>query len=189
MIQGMSTGDVVDDLELATADGDTKSLSELASGPVVIPLVRYYGCMPCRDYLAQLEVARPKIEALGYTVAGVGGAADYQARALMAHGIGFDLLLDPEHHLYDALSVGHFPWWKMLMPGTWRRYLRAARGARQGKITGHPLQSPGLAVLDSDLRIEFVHRGETLGDYPTVESLLEVLAGIATARRTEAGPS
>ena len=189
MIRDVSVGDVIADLELATIDGDTLLLSELANGPMVIPLVRYYGCMPCRDYLGQLEIARSQMEALGYTVVGVGGAADYQARALMADGVGFDLLLDPERHLYDALSVGRFPWWKMLMPGTWRRYLRAARGARQGKITGHPLQSPGLVVLDSDLRIEFVHRGETLGDYPRVESLLEVLAGLAAGGRTEAGPS
>lgn len=179
MIQDLSVGDVIADLELATVDGDARSLSEVATRPMVIPLVRYYGCMPCREYLGQLENARSQIESMGYNVIGVGGAADYQARALMADGIGFELLLDPDHLLYDALSVGHFPWWKMLMPGTWRRYLRAARGARQGKITGHPLQSPGLAVLDADLRIQFVHRGETLGDYPTIESLLEVLRGLA----------
>jgi hypothetical protein len=131
--------------------------------------------MPCRDYLGQLEAARHQIEELGYTVVGVGGAADYQARALMADDIGFDLLLDPEHRLYEALSVGRFPWWKMLMPGTWRRYLRAARRARQGAITGHALQAPGLVVLDADLRVRFVHRGETLGDYPTIDALLDVL--------------
>lgn len=188
MIQDVSPGDAVADLELATTDGETRHLSELANGPLVIPLVRYYGCMPCRDYLAQLEGARPQIEGLGYTVIGVGGAADCQARALMEHGIGFDLLLDREHRLYEALSAGHFPWWKMLMPGTWRRYLRAARGARQGKITGHPLQAPGLVVLDADLRVQFVRRGETIGDYPTIEALLDVLARSASAG-TAGGPA
>jgi peroxiredoxin len=185
MIQSIGPGDAVADMELTTIDSATRRLSGLAAGPVVIPLVRYYGCMPCRDYLAQLEGARPKIEELGYTVVGVGGAADYQARALMADGIGFELLLDPEHRLYEALAVGHFPWWKMMMPGTWRRYLRAARGARQGKITGHPLQAPGLVVLDADLRIQFVHRGETLGDYPPIDVLLGVLVRLAAGDPAE----
>jgi peroxiredoxin len=166
----------LDDLELTTAAGTVVRLSELADRPLVIPLVRYYGCMPCRDYLFQLEGARATIEGLGYSIVGVGGAADYQAKALMGDGVGFPLLLDPDHRLYQALAVDHFPWWKLLSPDTWRRYLRAARRARQGKITGHPLQAPGLVVLDTERQVRYLHRGQTLGDYPTIDDLLVVLA-------------
>ena len=88
-------------------------------------------------------------------------------------GIGYELLVDPEESLYRALELGHFPWWKMLAPTTARNYVRAVRRARQGRITNHPLQAPGVIALDADLRLTFVHRGETLGDYPPPEAVLE----------------
>lgn len=167
------------DLELEDVDGNVRRLGDVAPGrPLVLVLVRYYGCMPCRDYLGQVEAARDEIERMGFGVVGIGVAADYQAKALMDGGIGYDLLLDAGRAIFDALSLGRFPWWRLTAPTTWLKYLRAAKGARQGRITGHPLQSPGLAVLDPTGESLFVHRGKTLGDYPSIERLLEVLGSL-----------
>lgn len=166
-------------LELEDVDGAVRRLGDVVPGrPLVVVLVRYYGCMPCRDYLGQVEAVRDEIERMGFGVVGVGVAADYQAKALMDGGIGYDLLVDPGRALFDALSLGRFPWWRLALPTTWVKYLRAAKGARQGRITGHPLQSPGLAVLDRTGELLFAHRGETLGDYPKIERLLGVLASL-----------
>lgn len=67
----------------------------------------------------------------------------------------------------------------MLDPRTWRNYLRALRRARQGRITNHPLQSPGVVVLDGDLRILYLHRGTTIGDYPPATDVLaETIAAL-----------
>lgn len=41
-------------------------------------------------------------------------AADYQASHLMETAVGYELLLDPDQRLYDALSLRRFPWWRML---------------------------------------------------------------------------
>jgi len=169
-------GDVIADVELRGADGEPVRLSTLNDRPLVIPLVRYYGCMPCRDYLVQLKAVRPVIEQRGARVIGVGRAADYQARHLMEHGIGFPLLLDPDQALYDQLDVRRIRWWKMLTPSTWVRYLRAARRARQGRITTHPLAAPGFVIIDPGLVVRFLYRGETLGDYPPIDTVLELLA-------------
>jgi peroxiredoxin len=174
-------GDTLPQLSLRDVDGKPVELDALLEQPVAIPLVRYYGCMPCRDFLMQLEAARPQLEAAGVRVVGVGGAADYQARHLMDHGIGFPLLLDPDHALYGALDVRRIRWWMMLAPRTWRNYLRAARKARQGRITAHPLQAPGFAIIDTDRTLRFLYRGTTLGDYPTISEV------IAAARSAAAG--
>lgn len=144
------TGDRLPAITLWDVDGHPVELDEPLDRPLAFPLVRYYGCMPCREFLARLE---------GVRVIGVGGAADYQARHLMDQGIGYPLLLDPAHSLYSALDVHRIAWPTLLQPATWWRYLRAARRARQGGITDHPLQAPGFTIVATDRRLAFLHRG------------------------------
>ncbi len=134
--------------------------------------MRYYCCMPCR-VLIELEAARPTLEAAGVSVVGVGGAADCQARHLMDHGVDFRLLLDSDHALYEALDVRRIHWWMLLWPRTWWNYLRAARRARQGRITAHPLQAPGFVILDPDHTVRFLYRARTL-DYPPTTDIVAV---------------
>lgn len=99
----------------------------------------------------------------------------------MTHGVGFPLLLDPDHRLYEALNIRRIHWWKLLSPVTWWKYLRAARRARQGRITDHPLQAPGLVILDKNGTVQFLHRGETLDDYPPIQRLLDAARQVSSA--------
>lgn len=131
--------------------------------------------MPCRAYLAQLREAKPEIESLGAHVIGVATGADYQAQALMAEGVPFLLLVDPDRNLYRALGLQHIRWYRFLQPSTWRRYLRAARSARQGRLTGDLRQAPGIAIIDTKRRVRYLHQGTTLGDYPPLEEVLGAL--------------
>lgn len=170
----VQVGDRLDSATLADVSGASVELSELLDRPLVIPLVRYYGCMPCRAFLQELNEVHHELDEAGFRLIGVGGAADFQARHLMENGIGFPLLLDPAHNLYEALDVRRIRWWKLLSPATWWRYLRAARRARQGRLTGHPLQAPGLAIVAPDRSIRYLYRGETLGDYPPVAEVMRV---------------
>lgn len=174
-----SPGDRIGPVTLYHPNGDAVPLRDLLDRPVVLPLVRYYGCMPCRDYLYQLNEQAENLDSAGVRVVGVGGAADYQARNLMQHGIEFPLLLDPGHDLYRALDIQHIHWWMLARLDTWRRYARAARRARQGRMTDHPLQAPGLAIVDTDGRIRFLYRGRTLGDYPPIPDVLTAVRSIA----------
>lgn len=173
-------GDQLPPITLRDSDGGSIGLDELLDRPLAFPLVRYYGCMPCRDFLARLDTARPRLEAAGVRVVGVGAAADYQARHLMEQGIGYPLLLDPEHELYRALDVRRIRWQTLLSPGTWWRYLRTARRARQGRITDHPLQAPGFAIVERDRTVAFLYRGRTLGDYPPIDDIVAAAHALTT---------
>jgi len=144
----VGVGDRPDDLELIRADGTPVMPGDVVRRPTIIPIVRYYGCMPCRDFLFALEELRDRAQESRISLVGLGRAADYQEIHLMETAVGYELLLDPDQHLYEALSLRRFPWWRMLDPGTWRNYVRSMRRARQGRITNHPLQSPGVVVLD-----------------------------------------
>lgn len=177
----VDVGDQLGPITLHDVDGTPVELAGLLDRPLVVPLVRYYGCMPCRAFLQQLNDIRGELADAGVRLVGVGGAADYQARHLMDHGIEFPLLLDPEHTLYQALDVRRIHWWMMVHPATWRNYLLAARRARQGRITGHPLQAPGLAIVDTDGAIRFLHRGKTLGDYPSIADIRAAVGRLATS--------
>ncbi|MGB7383741.1 MAG: redoxin domain-containing protein [Rhodococcus sp. (in: high G+C Gram-positive bacteria)] len=172
MKQLTSIGDRIGPVDLRDSDGREIELDTLLDRPVVVPLVRYYGCLPCTAYLRELEDLREDFESAGFRLVALGGAADYQARHLMDNGIGYPLLLDPDHTLYRALDVHRIHWWMMLSPRTWRKYLTAARRARQGRITDHPLQAPGLAIIDTDRTVRMLHRGRTLGDYPPAAQVL-----------------
>lgn len=135
--------------------------------------------MPCRNFLSQLREAYPAVQAMGADVVAIGTGAAYQARALREDGVPFDLLLDPDRELYRALGVERIRWRQYLKPRTWRGYLSGARGARQGRITGDPQQAPGVVIADADGIVRLLHRGITLGDYPPLDEVLDVLRGLA----------
>ena len=128
-----------------------------------------------------MREAEPQITGLGARVIGVATGADSQARQLMDNGIPFPLLVDPERNLYRALGLDHIRWWRLLQPSTWRRYLRGARGARQGRLTGDLRQAPGVAIIDPDRRLRYLYRGTTLGDYPQLGDVLAVLRQVVAS--------
>lgn len=154
---------------------------------MVIP--RYYGCMPCRDYLRQVADRYDEVEALGAAALAVSVGADHQARWLRdEQGIGFPLLVDPERRIYDALELPR-RWWVSLNPRGWWNYTRAiARGNRQGRII-EPNQLPGLALLDADANAVWIHRGRALGDYPKLELVLDELGSLIGGRSAPAQPA
>lgn len=67
---------------IALVDADPIGLDAVIGRPTVVPLVGYHGCMPCQAYLRDLSDLVSELDAAGVGLAGVGGAADYQARPL-----------------------------------------------------------------------------------------------------------
>lgn len=105
-----------------------------------------------------------------------GTAAD--AKGLMAAGVWFSCLLDPEKHLYRALGITRITlgWFDPL--GWWSYVSALFRGARQGRIT-NPFQAPGVAILDDRAVARWTWRGRTLGDYPPLREALERLRSLS----------
>jgi len=95
--------------------------------------------MPCLDLLSQLREAHPEITALGGDVLAVATGADYQARRLMAGGLPFPALVDPDKRLYQALGIERIAWDQWFRPSTWRRYARSL--ATSSKPRGWPSSS------------------------------------------------
>jgi peroxiredoxin len=177
----VDVGDRLPTVELETAQGEAVEVGAFLERTLLVVAVRYYGCIPCQRFLVQVREAYPRIRDLDADAISVGVASGWQAQELMegAHGrrpVPFPCLVDPERNLYRALGLGRVPWWHWFTPTLWRHYWRAFRsGARQGKVTGGVDQLAGVAVVEPDRRIRWLHRARTIGDYPPIETVLEAL--------------
>lgn len=119
-----------------------------------------------------------EITALGAGALGVSVAAPYQAELLMRDRIGFDLLLDPDGEFKRALGVGRLRLSSYLHPKVLWRYLRWMGRSKPGRITAGPTEAPGVVILDRDGVIRYLYAGETLGDYPPMEEVLDELRAV-----------
>lgn len=163
------------DIEVRRPDGEAVRIGELVDRPTILVIPRYYGCMPCRDYLRQVADRYEEVGAAGAQAIGLSVGADFQAAWLAEHyGIPFPLLVDPERKVYEAIELPR-KLSVVLHPRGWAKYASAIwRGNRQGRIVD-PFQLPGLALLDETARPLKVHRGKALGDYPALDAVLQEL--------------
>lgn len=186
-------GDPLPTIDLVDLDGHpTRLRDHLSDRPTIVLAMRYYGCLPCQHYLVELHERRGQLQEQGMDVVVVGVAADFQARHLAdTYGITFPMLLDPDQHLYEALQIPRLrpadflrpTTWRIYVPLFWHRYVtRRVTGPRQGRIVGDPAQLPGVAILDDDACLQWVHRGASLGDYPPVDDLVRRIDELGLAR-------
>jgi hypothetical protein len=126
-----------------------------------------------------LREAHTEIEKLGARVIAIGTGADWQAQRLMDDGMPFPCLVDPEANLYRALDIGRMGWTDLLRPDLWRNYIDAFRhGGRQGRVTGDVRRLSGIAIIDPERTVRWLHRSATAGDYPPLAAVLTALADI-----------
>ena len=164
----------VANLTLIHADASTSELGELLNQDLtVVQLVRYFGCLPCKAYLAELADRYPEIAARGAGVLVVGGSADYQQQHLAKKGYPFPLMLDPEHHLRRAAGLSTLTLWEWLNPGGLWHYVKALfAGQPISKITRDTDKSPGVLILNRSGDIVWAHEGHFFGDYPPIDQVL-----------------
>jgi hypothetical protein len=171
-------------LVLSDAHGSAVTLGDVIDRPTVIDRVRYYGCAPCRSFLRGLSERTDALETAGAGALGIGPSAAYQARALERRGIGFPLLLDPEHRFAAAIGQGRMPLWRFLLDVRgWGRWWRALPRSGQGVITGGWWELPAVVITDERARVRWAHLGRHIGDYPDVDEVITRLGG------TPDGPS
>lgn len=136
--------------------------------------------MPCQDFLSQLREAHPDMQRHGATAVAVATGAAFQARSLMAGGVPFPCLVDPDANMHGALGLGRLDWRTLLRPSSYRSHWHAfRRGARQGMLAGDLLQSSGVAVVDPTGRLGYLFRGEKLGNYPPVDEVMDAVRRLA----------
>ena len=123
-----------------------------------------------------MREAYPDIVAAGADVLAIGTGAAYQAEHLVHHGMPFECVVDPDANFYRAVGIGRVGPTEWLRPSVIARYVRAfRRGGRQGRVTGDWRRLSGVAIVDRDRTLRYLHRATSVGDYPTVAELLHAL--------------
>ena len=161
-------------IALADADGNPFTLGEIGADPLVVVLVRYFGCLPCQEFVRDLDGELDRFPT-GTRVIAVGGSADYQARWLRdTKGVEMPLLLDPDQEVRGVAGVGDLTARQMSSLGGASNYVKSlVHGFRPQVPTTDATKAPGIVIFDSDFNVTWVHHGEMLGDYPTVDDLIE----------------
>ena len=123
-----------------------------------------------------MREAHLTIESLGARVIVVGTGAAWQAERLMADGMPFECLVDPDANLYSELGIGRVGFGEWFRPSTIRRYVRAfRRGSRQGRITGDWRRLSGVVLIAPDRTLRWAHRATGVGDYPAIDAIIAAL--------------
>jgi peroxiredoxin len=167
------------DLALSAPDGSSITLGDvLTERLTVVQLVRYFGCLPCQEWLIELDRSAPDLARQGVAGAAVGGSADYQAVWLREEkGVQLPLLLDPEHRLRDRVGASKPLGWRLGDPRGAVAYSRSlAHGLRPQAITRDTVRSPGVVILDPTGVVRWRHIGNRIGHYPSLD---EVRAAVA----------
>ncbi|GAA3535936.1 redoxin domain-containing protein [Nocardioides daeguensis] len=176
-----ATASVPLDLVLTTPEATSVALGDLLTHRLtVVQLVRYFGCLPCQEWLLELDASAPGLADDGVGAIAVGGSADYQAIWLRdERGAALPLLLDPEHRLRDHVGATAPLGWRMADPRGAAAYARSlAKGLRPQRVTRDSVRSPGVVVLDRAGRVRWQHIGTRIGDYPPLDEVRAAVAAL-----------
>jgi peroxiredoxin len=149
---------------------------------VVLVFVRHFGCIFCRQQVAELKDIVGQIEARGAELVVVGnGRVEDARRFAREQGIGFRLLTDPTGEAYRRAGMRH-GLATVVGAGVLGRGLVAwARGFRQAEVLGDPLQQGGVLVIAAGGREVFRYVSRRAGDHPSTAQLIAVLNSGAVA--------
>jgi len=167
-------------IPLIDPDGVPTSLGAFSGDPLAVILVRYFGCLPCQDYVRRVDRSLARFPE-GSRVIAIGGSADYQARWLRdTKSVGMPLLLDRKQQVRAVAGVGDLTTRQMSSIGGASNYVKSLfHGFRPQAPTADAKRAPGIVVFGAGFDMKWVHRGEMLGDYPPVEALIDRVSSVS----------
>lgn len=158
--------------------GATVELGSLwRARPAVLVFIRHFGCIHCRDHVAELLAARPDFERAGADVVLIGnGSPSFIGGFRDATKWTGAIYTDPSLAAYRAAelvrSVG-----ATLDPRSLGKAARALfRGQRQGFQQGDQWQQGGVIVVDTAGTVRWHHASSRPGDNASAVQILAALA-------------
>jgi peroxiredoxin len=148
--------------QITTRQGDNlKKISD--ERPVLLVFLRHFGCNFCREAMADICKARPKIEANGTCIVLV-HMSDEETAARYFKKYKIDDIAsvsDPELHLYKAFGLARGTINQIM---GFRSFLRGFKtividGHGAGAVIGDGLQMPGVFMIyKGEIRDSYIHQ-------------------------------
>ncbi|HVC05087.1 MAG TPA: peroxiredoxin-like family protein [Candidatus Acidoferrales bacterium] len=159
------------------ADGGSVRIADSwRDHPAVAVWLRHFGCVFCREHVAEIRAARPAIEAMHGGIVFVGNGTP-RAAAWFQKRFAPDstVLTDPDLVTYRAIGA-RSGLMSTLGPRAWGAGLRAfSSGARQTTTKGHPFQQGGVLVIAPGTKVLYRHVSGTAGDHAPLDRVLGAL--------------
>jgi len=142
---------------------ESSPLRDQAAGvPVLVVLLRSFGCTFCREAMADVAAVKPQLDAAGVRVAFVHGASPAEADAWFNKYQLADVIRvsDPGLDLYRAFGLGHTGSLAMVDPRVWVRGAACAVSHGFGAQSAEWMrQLPGVFVVRGNTVLaEYRHR-------------------------------
>ena len=158
--------------------------STWAEHPVVLVLLRHFGCLFCKEQAAEMSAAGDEIERLGARLVFVGsGSAQYARWFQEDYAPGRPVYSDAELVTYRALEARRGLRTSVNARTVWLSVRALLRGFRQGRTQGDQYQQGAVAVIAPGGSMPYLHVSEVAGDHPRPKDVLAVLRGMRIAAR------
>lgn len=165
-------------LTVLTPAGEEARLGEAWAGqPVVLALIRHFGCQFCKDHVSQLTPAVPAIHEAGAELVIVGSGNPSMAGFFAEdYHVTTPLFTDPTREVYRAFGAKRPTWAALLNPRLYWNALQVhRRGHRAGKVQGDIAQLGGVFIVLPNGDMPFAYRSAIAGDLPSIPRVLAEL--------------
>jgi peroxiredoxin len=162
-------------------DGGAHRLGELwAEHPAVLVFVRHFGCLFCRQQVAELAPMAEAIRARGARLAIIGQGSVEDARVFRTEQqLTVPLFTDPARDAYCAMQMRSGTR-TVIGPRVLRRAWTAWRqGFRQTRPAGDPFQQGGVVIVDTAGAERYAFISRDAGDHPAPADILAALGDLA----------
>ena len=166
------------DIEILTPQNEKIRLGDLWSEhPVLIVLVRHFGCLFCRAQLHDLQNIWKKILSLGIAPIVVGNGTVLMAQDFIEQtGLIVPLYTNPERNVYDALGTKRPTLTALLSPQLWWvGFKTLIKGFFPKQVQGDAAQLGGVFLIDTNGVVQFAYRSAYAGDNPSADVLLNAI--------------
>ncbi len=165
-------------LPVLRTNGSSVPLGSLwASRPVLLTLVRHYGCQFCREQIAHLRLIVDDVRRAGVDIVLIGNGTPLMAEAFVEEtGLELPLYTNPGREVYQALGAKRPSMLALLDPRVWWNGARSIlRGYVPRRVQGDLAQLGGVFLVLPDGSMPFAFRSERGGDYPPNASILQAV--------------
>lgn len=165
-------------LTVLTPSGQKVRLGDTWAGqPVVLALIRHFGCQLCKDHVSQLTPAVPAIHEAGAELIIVGSGNPSMAGFFAEdYHVTTPLFTDPSREVYGAFGAKRPTWTALLNPRLYWNALQVhRRGHRVGKVQGDLAQLGGVFIVLPGGDMTFAYRSSIAGDLLTIPRILDEL--------------
>lgn len=154
---------------------------QLAGGPRLLVFLRHFGCMFCRETVADLRAAAQSVAGFPPVLFFFQGSPTEGRAFLRRYWPEASAVADPERRFYAALGVERGSLLQMFGPAVWTAKRRAnEKGHANGAPSGDIWMMPGAFLVDG-ARVLWAHQYRHAADHPDFARLPALLRGAGSA--------